>query len=102
MTLSASEATRIVDKFNGGNYNLQKFKNKLFLTSMDLWNIVDRYGDASPSNVDFKVLKNYKRRVNKILCTSRIANNQERRGRYFAIFMKQNKLNPTSFLFINV
>ena len=51
-----SEPTRVIDKFNEGNFNLWKFKIKM-LASMNLWNIVDGSEEASPSNADLKVLK---------------------------------------------
>ena len=41
MTSFESKAARIIDKFNGENFNLWKFKIKMLLASMDLWDIVD-------------------------------------------------------------
>ena len=37
-----SEATRTIDNFNEMKFNLWKFKFEMLLTSMDLWDIVDR------------------------------------------------------------
>ena len=54
-----SKAVKITDKFNGGKFNLSKFKIKMLLASMDLWDIVNRYKEPLPSNVDPKVLKEY-------------------------------------------
>jgi hypothetical protein len=36
-----SKATRIIDKFNGGNVNIWRFKIEMSLASIDLWDIVD-------------------------------------------------------------
>lgn len=49
------KATKVVDKFNKDNLNLQKIKIKILLASMDFfWNIVDKFEDTPPSNVDTK------------------------------------------------
>jgi hypothetical protein len=39
MALFEGESTRVVDKFNGENFNLWKFKMEMVLASMDLWDI---------------------------------------------------------------
>jgi hypothetical protein len=41
MALFEGESTRVIDKFNGENFNLWKFKMEMVLASMDLWEIVD-------------------------------------------------------------
>jgi hypothetical protein len=33
------ESTRVIDKFNGENFSLWKFKMEMVLASMDLWEI---------------------------------------------------------------
>ena len=54
-----SEASRVIDKFNGENFNFWKFKIEMLLAFMDLWDIVDISEEALPSNADSKVLKEY-------------------------------------------
>ena len=56
MTSFASNAYRIIDKFNGRKLNLRIFKIEMLLASMDLWDIVDGSKEPPPSNVDPKVL----------------------------------------------
>jgi hypothetical protein len=53
------ENAKIIYKFNGENFSLWKFKMEMVLASMDLWEIVDRSEEASPSNADPKVIKEY-------------------------------------------
>ena len=62
-----SEAARVIDKFNEGNFNLWKFKIEMLLAFMDLWDIVDKSEEAPPSNADPKVLKEYQRCVKKAM-----------------------------------
>ena len=62
-----SEATKIINKFNGGNFNLWKFKIEMLLASMNIWDIVDGAMETPPSNADSKVLKEYQRRVKKTI-----------------------------------
>ena len=54
-----SEAIRVINKFNGGNSNIWKFKIQMLLVSIDIWNIVNGSEESPPSNVDPKVLKEY-------------------------------------------
>ena len=54
-----SKIVRIIDNFNGGNFNLWKFKIEILLASMDFMDIVDRSEETSPSNVNPKMLKEY-------------------------------------------
>jgi len=54
------ESARVIDKFNGENFNLWKFKMEMVLASMDLWKIVDGSEEVPPSNSDPKVIKEYK------------------------------------------
>ena len=61
------EADRIINKFNGGKFNLWKFKIEMWLASMNLWDIVDRSEEPPSSNADPKVFKEYQRRVKKTL-----------------------------------
>ena len=59
MTLFVSNTARDIDKFNQGNFNLWNFKIKILLASIDLWDIVDKFKETSPSNADPKVKKQY-------------------------------------------
>jgi hypothetical protein len=61
------ESARIIEKFNGENFNLWKFKMEMVLASMDLWEIVDGSEEAPPSNADPKVIKEYQRRAKKAM-----------------------------------
>ena len=67
MASCESKATRIIDKFNKGRFNFWKFKIKMLLAFMDLWDIMDG-SEKSPSfNVDSKVLKVYQGSVKKAM-----------------------------------
>lgn len=57
MTLLEGDGARVIGKFNGENFNLQKFKLEWGLASMNLWGIVDNYEETFFSNVDPKVKK---------------------------------------------
>jgi len=61
------ESARVIDKFNGENFNLWKFKMEMVLASMDLWEIVDGYEEGPPSNADPKIIKEYQRCVKKAM-----------------------------------
>ena len=67
MTSFESEATRIIDKFSGGKYNIRKFKMKMLLASIDIWDIVDKSEEILPSNADPEILKVYQRRIKKTI-----------------------------------
>ena len=67
MTPFESEAARVIDKLNEGNFELWKFKIKILLASMNFWNIMDGSKDVQPFNANSKVLKEYKRRVKKAM-----------------------------------
>jgi hypothetical protein len=41
MALYESETARVVDKFNGYNFSLFKFKMEMILDEKDLWDIVE-------------------------------------------------------------
>lgn len=55
------EGARLIDKFNGENFNTWKFKLEIRLAFMNLWNITDGYEDIPPSNIDSKVKKLYQK-----------------------------------------
>ena len=66
MTSIKNEATRIIGKFNGGKFHDWKFKIKMLMASMDLWDIVDKSKEPLPSNADPKILNEYRKRVKKV------------------------------------
>jgi hypothetical protein len=61
-----SEAARIMNKFNEGNFNLWRFKIRMLLAFVNLWDIVDGPEETLPSNADPKVLKEYQRSMKKV------------------------------------
>jgi hypothetical protein len=63
------ENVRVIEKFNGENFNLWKFKMEMVLASMDLWEIVDEFEEAPLSNADPKVIKEYQRCAKKAMST---------------------------------
>jgi hypothetical protein len=50
----------------------------MLLASMDLWDIVDKFEEALPSNGDHKAKKEYQRRIKKVksIISLNLANNQ--------------------------
>src|SRR5579875_1494527 len=73
MALYESDAPRVVvDKFNGENFSLFKFKMEMILDEKDLWDIVEGTEKAPPSGSDEKVIASFKKRERtafRILCT---------------------------------
>ena len=63
MASSDNETLRVVDKFNGENFSLWKFKMKMVLASKDLWDIVNGSEEAPPSTADAKDIKAFECRV---------------------------------------
>ena len=61
------ESVRVIDKINGDNFNLWKFKMEMVLASMELWEIVDDSEEPPPSDADPKDKKSYQRRVKKAM-----------------------------------
>ena len=73
MALYESETPRVVvDKFNGDNFSLFKFKMEMILDEKDLWDIVEGTEKAPPIGSDEKVILAFKKRERmafRILCT---------------------------------
>lgn len=63
MAASDSEGLRIVDKFNGENFSLWKFKMEMVLSSKELWDIVDGSEEPPPSSSDVKERKAFEKRA---------------------------------------
>ena len=61
MASSDNEGLEIVDKFNGENFSLWKFKMEMVLALSDLWDIVDESEGAPPSNADVKNKKAFEK-----------------------------------------
>lgn len=51
------ESARVIDKFNGQNFNFWKFKMEMVLASMDLWDIVDESEEPPSSHCDPRSLR---------------------------------------------
>jgi hypothetical protein len=56
-----------IDKFNGENSNLWKFKIEIILAFMNFWNIVNGSKVVPSSNLDPKMLKKYERYIKKAM-----------------------------------
>ena len=97
MASGDNEGLRVVDKFNGENFSLWKFKMEMVLASCDLRDIIDESEGAPPSDVDVKNLRSgprlhlaslqstwWTRRWH----TSSITRDQQRLGRPFATSMR--------------
>jgi transposase InsO family protein len=67
MATFESESARNIDKFNGENFGLWKFRMEMVLSSMDLWEIVDETESPPPADGDPLVVKEYNRRAKKAL-----------------------------------
>lgn len=50
MATYESESARTIDKFNGDNFSLWKFKMEMLLESVDLWETVE--GTEKPPSVE--------------------------------------------------
>ena len=73
MALLEGETPRIVvDKFNGENFSLFKFKMEMILDEKDLWDLVEGTEIAPPTGSDEKLILAFKKRERtafRILCT---------------------------------
>jgi hypothetical protein len=72
MALYESETPHVVDKFNGDNFSLFKFKMEMILDEKDLWDIVEGTEKAPLIWSDERVIAAFKKRemvAFRILCT---------------------------------
>ena len=53
------EGLRLIEKFNGENFSLWKFKMEMILVEKDLWEIVEGTKGPPSFDVDPKVKKTY-------------------------------------------
>ena len=67
MAYLENEGARIMDKFHTERFRLRKFKMEVVLASMKFWDIVNGSKKAPLSNSDPKVLKEYQRRIKKVM-----------------------------------
>lgn len=57
MDLSDNEDLKMIEKFKGENFYYWKKKMEIFLTSLELWDIVDESKDFSSTNTSMKKKK---------------------------------------------
>ena len=72
MALFESDAPRVVEKFNGDNFSLFKFKMEMILDEKDLWDLVEGSEEAPSSGSDPKVIAAFRKRERtafRILCS---------------------------------
>ena len=67
MATFENESARSIDKFNGENFGLWKFRMEMVLASMDLWEIVEETEEPPSKDGDAKEIKEYNRRAKKAL-----------------------------------
>ena len=67
MATYESESARSIEKFNGENFSLWKFRMEMVLSSMDLWEIVDESEKPPLADADSKDIKEFNRRAKKAL-----------------------------------
>ena len=104
MTSFESEATRIIDKFNGGNTNLWKFKIKILLASRSLRHYM-RIRESHTFQCGSKILKkihvHHQPQLGKQpTYASRVARDPHGHGRPSATFTRR-RICPTSCSFAN-
>jgi hypothetical protein len=61
MALYESESACVVEKFNGDNFSLFKFKMEMILDEKDLWDVVEGTEKAPPSDSDVKIILAFKK-----------------------------------------
>ena len=67
MATFESESARNIDKFNGENFGLWKFRMEMVLSSIDLWEILDESEKPPTADADAKEIKEYNRRAKKAM-----------------------------------
>lgn len=65
MAFFEGEGPKIVDKFNGVNFYLWKFKIEMVMAEKELWGIVDDSKEPPHSTSNLRVMQAYKRREKK-------------------------------------
>ena len=59
------EGPKVVDKFDGVNFHLWKFKMEMVMVQKELWEIVDGSEEPPHSTSDPRVMQAYKRKEKK-------------------------------------
>ena len=67
MASSNNDNLPMLDKFNGDNFGLWKFKMEMVLAAKDLWDIVDKSESPPPDDAQESTKKEYTRRCKKAL-----------------------------------
>ena len=67
MASSNNDNLPMLDKFNGDNFGLWKFKMEMVLAAKDLWDIVDKSKSPPPNDAQESTKKEYTRRCKKAL-----------------------------------
>ena len=67
MASSTNDNLPMVDKFNGNNFDLWKFKMEMVLAAKDLWDIVDKSESPPSDDAEESTKKEYMRRCKKDL-----------------------------------
>ena len=67
MASSTNDNLSMIDKFNGDNFGLWKFKMEMVLAAKDLWDIVDKSKSPPPDDAEESTKKKYMRRYKKAL-----------------------------------
>ena len=65
MASSGGEGVRIIDKFNGENFGMWKFKMEMILAEKDLWEVVDGSEEPPSEDADLKTKKAFERKEKK-------------------------------------
>ena len=65
MASSGGEGVRIIDKFNGENFGMWKFKMEMILAEKDLWEVVDGSEEPPSEDADPKTKKAFERNEKK-------------------------------------
>ena len=68
MALYEGETTCVVDKFNGDNFSLFKFKMEMIIDEKDLWDIVEGTKKALSIESNEKVISAFKQRERVAFC----------------------------------
>lgn len=65
MAASEGDGVRIIDKFNGVNFGMWKFKMEMILAEKDLWDVADGGEEPPSADADLKTKKAFERREKK-------------------------------------
>ena len=63
MASSTNDNLPMIEKFNGDNFGLWKFKMEMVLAAKDLWDIVDKSESSAPFDAEESTKKECMRRL---------------------------------------